>query len=904
MSIQSLPRAARHALIAVLLALAALTASALTAPARAAAADPVAITHGEGLRWGLKLSWRNYAGAGTAADGAQIVGGADGYRWPFRSGSYDPDTHHAELQYGGSVRWTAHEGVLDVTISNPRLVIDGDDAQLRGRAVSKRESTGQLVDYGEIALVTVALRPEALTVADGRTTWSGLGTNLTASAFEVFGGNYPVGTVMDPITATYTGPGGLPAPTADDFTPPGTVGFSEVRRTTPSTPTTQHVYDLFWDPARELVHATTDAVWGTVGARFPDTLGTIGDAGREDTTGQSFPKATFDADSATIFDADMQTIHTYTWNADLWAYDHASFDAGMFLFALAWDPVGRRLLALSGGELASFTADGDGSWSKVAYSLTGDALPAGPRAQIAIDETGTIVIADAGTAPAEIRLAGTVATVTRVADDVHDPDALQAEFSQPSEIRAIPGGGFYLAGYRGLVQRIARAGDGSLRQVGETLRLGVATVLASAIDATDGSFYVVTPAIRTITVVRDLQKVGELTTAGEPGVGWSGPIGIAAGPDHALYVNEGGGQPNGNTLAMYARGSSPTIDDAPQDAVVPLAAGVANGTATFTATASADGGDPTVQWQTRAGDSGRFTDVDGADEATLRLPVTVADNGRQVRAVFSNAFGRLGSEPATVTVNTAAAIAVEPADVTVDPGATAELKVMPTGNPAPEIQWQVLANGTWTDLAAGGGYAIDGGFLRVLNVGAAQDGTQFRARLRNQITPGSSAWSTVFTRVATLNVASRQPAPVVEQPQPPVVMPPPATRTTPKAAGTIAAAAKTTTLGRARAARVATLRCAAGARCTVTVVKRVTVKIGGNRYAGTVTAPKTIAAGRRGVVKLTLSRKAAARLAGRSVKVKLRVTVRAGGARAVSKTVTVTLKGVAKKQRGTAAPAR
>ncbi|MDO8188570.1 HtaA domain-containing protein [Conexibacter sp. JD483] len=1097
MSIPSLPRAARHALLALLLALAALTASALTAPARAAAADPVAITQGEGLRWGLKLSWRNYAGIGTASDGATIVGGADGYVWPFRSGSFNPDTNRAELQYGGSVRWTAHEGVLDVTVSNPRLVLDGDDAQLFGRALSKSESTGQMVDYGEIPLVTVTLREEALTVADGRTRWAALGTNLTAEGFRVFSGNYPVGTVMDPLTATYSGPGGFPAPTADNFTPAGTIGFSEVNRTTPSEPTTQHVFDLFWDAQRELMHATTDSVWGTVGARFPDTLGTIGDTGREDTTGQSFPKATFDAATATVFDSVNTTVHTYTWNAATWGYDHTSFDAGTYVYALEWDPVGRRLLVVSSSELASFTDNGDGSWRKVRYTRVGDTLPAGPRSQIAIDESGTIMLADAGQPPAEVRLAGTTATVTRLADDVHDPDAAQSTFAQPSELRAIPGGGFYLAGYRGLVQRVERAGDGSLRQVGETLRLGVASVLASAIDQSDGSFYVVAPAVRKIAVVKDGAKVGELALTQEPGVGFSGPIGIAAGADHALYVNEGGGYPALNTLAKYARGTSPTVGDDPQDAVVPFAAGVDSGTATFTAAATAVGGDPTVQWQTRAGDSGRFTDIDGATATTLRLPVTVADNGRQVRAVFSNAFGRLGSAHATVTINAAAAIVVEPADLTVDPGATAEFKVMPSGNPAPEIQWQVLSNGSWVDLADGNGYEIDGGFLRVLNASATQNGLQFRARLRNKITPGSEEWSTVFSRVATLKVASPvtsavsfggghvdwgfaerwrcyvvgnvarggivpgagatqvpgtlatgtlcngrnagseivrfgirggsfdpasgvlelklrgtvrfwghdyhvpgdtrpqldttfsnlrlvvtgdsgtlyadtvgatmdaptpvtrtnvaivsarlpsgpvardggldwsgiettltaagaevfgsypagepfdpiaisadfgtpEPDAVVDQPQPPVQQPPvqqpPVTRApVAKAAGTIAAGAKATTVGKTGVAQVATLRCAAGARCTVTVPKRLTLKIAGKRYAATVSSPKAIAAGKRGVVTLKLSKKAAAKLAGRSVKVKLRVTVRASGARAVTKTVTVTLKG-AKKQ--------
>lgn len=903
MSVHALPRAARHALIAILLALAALTASALTAPARAAAADPVAITQGDGLRWGMKLSWRNYTGAGTWSDGVEYLGGADGYLWPFRSGSYDPDTHDAELRFGGSVRWTGHGGLLDVTISEPRLILHGDDARLVAKTVSRSESTGELVDYGEVALVSVALRDDALTTGDGRTSWSDLATNLTATGYKVFSGNYPVGTVMDPISTAYSGPGGMPTLPVDDFTPAGTVGFREVARSPVATPA-QHFYDLFWDAGANVLHATTDAAWGSLAALDPGTLGMINNTARELTAGATFPAAAFDPATSTVFDVDGTTIHTFTWNAGGFSYETDEFPAGMFPYAIAWDAHGQRLLAASMDELASFRREQDGSWTRTSYTLTGDPYFAASRSQIAIDDDGAIVLAEVMEQPKELRLSGTTATVTALADDLSDPDPLDPMFAQPSEVRAIPGGGFYVSTYRGQVARVARAADGRLRKVGETVGLGYGAVLSSAIGP-DGTFLAVDRSLQKIGIVRDGARRGELTIDAEPGAGVVSPVAVAFGADGALYLEQGGSDA-GAQLVKYARGSSPTVED-PADAVVPLAAGVESGSATFTAAATADGDVPTVRWQTRAGASGRFTDVDGADEPTLHLPVTAADNGRQVRAVFSNAYGTLGTAPATVTVNTAAAVVVEPADVTVEPGQTAELKVMPSGNPAPEIQWQVLVGGTWTDIAEGAaGYEVDGGFLRVPNVSAAQDGTQFRARLRNRITPGSEEWSTVDSRVATLHVTGVPGGPVDPGPQPDQPgapnqpgAPQPSARA--KAAGTIAAGATTATIGAKRVARVARLRCAAAGRCTVTVAKRLTIKLGGTRSAATVSAPRALAAGRRGVVTLTLSRKAAARLAGRRVTVKLRVTVRASGARAVTKVVTVTLKGA---KRGTDAAAR
>src|SRR5437868_1363017 len=112
------PRPARSALAACCFALALALAVAAAPPTRAAAAEPVKITAGDGLMWGLKQSWRTYAGTGTWSGGVEHVGGVDGYRWPFRSGTYDPDAHRAELRFGGSVRWVAHEGALALAISD------------------------------------------------------------------------------------------------------------------------------------------------------------------------------------------------------------------------------------------------------------------------------------------------------------------------------------------------------------------------------------------------------------------------------------------------------------------------------------------------------------------------------------------------------------------------------------------------------------------------------------------------------------------------------------------------------------------------------------------------------------------------------------------------------------------
>ncbi|MDO8186857.1 HtaA domain-containing protein [Conexibacter sp. JD483] len=131
----------------------------------------------------------------------------------------------------------------------------------------------------------------------------------------------------------------------------------------------------------------------------------------------------------------------------------------------------------------------------------------------------------------------------------------------------------------------------------------------------------------------------------------------------------------------------------------------------------------------------------------------------------------------------------------------------------------------------------------------------------------------------------RRDPPQVDPPRvdPPVV-PPPAPRAV--VPGSVAGARGVRTIDGKRVVTVATLVCPRAAPCTVRAPRNVTVTIAGKRFALAVVAPKSIRAGRRGALRLRLSRAAARRLAGRTATVRLRVTIATGG-RAVTRTVTV-----------------
>lgn len=751
-------RPAWHALTALLLALALAVAGPAAAPSRAAAADPVQITEGEGLLWGLKQSWRNYAGIGTWSGGVEHLGGTDGYRWPFRSGSYDPDTHRAELRFGGSVHWVAHEGALDVAISDPRLFIDGDEARIVARTVSKRESNGEMVDYGEITIVSVALRADKLAVAGGRTTWSGLATTLTAEGRAAFSNNYPVGTAMDPVTTTYTGPGGLPRATGENFTPDGAIAWREVARVAPAT--TRNAYAFHLDPVNQVVHAPVGGGDGLI-ALNPDTLAPVGTplGANPSSMFDGYPATTFDRFTSTVFDSAGSNTYGFRWSGATQSYTQETMPGTAFRAnALHYDLTGRRLFAARGDELVSWKHDG-AAWVQTVYTRAGVEMNAESRSTLSVDARGNVLVTSAGARPIRVVIVGTTATASYLPGDYSDPEASQEQFNQPSAANPIPGaaGGFYLSNYAGQVFQARQDEDGALRQVAPRLDRRWGTVLASAIDSSGSyaTFMVADFSLSTIGFVEAGRGAGELRLDRAIGASVMSPIAIAPGAAGSIYVNASGEQ------RKYARdGYAPHVTTAPQGAVVPLATGVERGSATFSAAATARGvgatdATPAIRWQTRAGDSGRFTDLPGATEASVTLDAGADDNGRQVRAVFTNPFGIVASQPAAVTVNTAAKIAVQPSDVAVTAGQTAELKVMPVGNPAPQIQWQTKVGAFWADVdAESGDFSVDGGFLRVPNASVAMNGAQFRARLRNRITPGSDAWSTVFSRTVTLSVAA------------------------------------------------------------------------------------------------------------------------------------------------------
>ncbi|AWE42820.1 HtaA domain-containing protein [Actinobaculum sp. 313] len=161
------------------------------------------------MDWGLKSSWRDYlarpfVGGQTSASGGASVNADGTYHFPVASGqSFDPD-NAGTLALSGAIHSTGHEGVLDITFSNPVIsYIPNGTSTLQMTVSSKDQATGEMQNYGQVNFATLS---GSSVVTNGLTSTINFSTvTLTDAGAAGFGGFYSAGTSLDPITVTVTG---------------------------------------------------------------------------------------------------------------------------------------------------------------------------------------------------------------------------------------------------------------------------------------------------------------------------------------------------------------------------------------------------------------------------------------------------------------------------------------------------------------------------------------------------------------------------------------------------------------------------------------------------------------------------------------------------------------------------
>ncbi|MFH9422907.1 HtaA domain-containing protein [Streptomyces sp. NPDC017529] len=181
------------------------------------------------LDWGVKKSFRDYVTGPIAHGKAELAGGATtsaaGYRFPKGHGTYDSAKAAIAAEFNGSVRFTGHEGALDLKFANLKVKATGTKGTLVADVSAKSRATGKVTDTPGMAVADLKIPAGALTAENGVVTLKNVPATLTAAGAKAFE-NYPAGQALDPVTAVVTvDPGAqLPASGAASSTPDGTAG--------------------------------------------------------------------------------------------------------------------------------------------------------------------------------------------------------------------------------------------------------------------------------------------------------------------------------------------------------------------------------------------------------------------------------------------------------------------------------------------------------------------------------------------------------------------------------------------------------------------------------------------------------------------------------------------------------
>jgi hypothetical protein len=811
---------ARRLLLALLLALLGL---AMGSAAREASAAPVEIAQAPALEWGFKTSWRTYAGQPAVAGGATVIpGGLGGFQlgWAFDSGSYDAETRTTVLQYRGSVHWQSHSSVLggfppppgwegpedvdllDVTLTDPQVTISRETATVTVETIGRNAATWQMIDYGRIEIADLLLDGVTPTVADGTTTWSAIPAAISDAALAPFGENYyPKGVRVDPVSLSYTGPGGAPD-LADRFDVEDHVKLGLRGENVVLAPSTTRVGEfnvLAVDSARQLLYYRMQSVVAGVQS-WTYRVFDLEEMRDIDLAGPPLTLPYVSYGMARVTDTSSGKVyvgtgtaalgHWFRYDADLNAIEHGddpepiptTSSAGQ---TLSWDPIGERAFEVvrhvpdgvgataydsHQWQLKTYTRQSDGTWATKGYDLPNG----GPNLNAtvyqrggAVASDGSFVILGARQISQPVGAVPLPATVDAAYRVILHEDGTAATTPIPGTVvpnstagvfaHAIAGGDGHVAWYRytgtGAVQRVDVTPPSDQPIVAEPLvDLGYAPgdvgANGFAIDPDDGTVWVAGLKSRRVVGVRDGRLIADQVVPLRNPRG--GPL--VALPRGRLVMQSGEGADGDVEFQPYGfqeleqLGTTPTIAGDPQDRSVTLAAGEEAEEVSFAAAATADP-DPTVRWQSKAPGSNRFADVDGETAATLTVAAERGMDGTQYRAVYSNAAGQVATEVATLEVRYAPRVTLAPLDRTTVPGQDATFDVLADGNPEPQIAWQRRVAGYWQPIAPDDeNFEVRDGQLVVLDTNLDQSGSLFRARLGSDV-------GTAYTRTAKLTVA-------------------------------------------------------------------------------------------------------------------------------------------------------
>ncbi|MBM9462353.1 HtaA domain-containing protein [Aeromicrobium sp. YIM 150415] len=728
----------------------------ITAPVPAATAAPVEITEGS-VTWGIKQSWRNYVGDGQfLSEGVER--NEDGtFRFPVRGGSFDPDTHALTLELGGTVRFAAYcddyqaytDCMLDSTFSELSLTIAPDRQELRGTYAGRpREDTSAPIETNvDVPLVFIDASGTEPDTEGGTTRWAGL-PSVASDQLILYG----AGTPMDPVSIEYQGPGGAPD-LGEHWDTPGTPALADGPLWSPGDEVEQRSLLTGRDVVHVIDKETVNSAEMTIRALDPQTMTELAEitvplanrryAAVDPQTNRLFVGA---YDSAS--DVRRATVVRFDYVDGAYAMTQLTEFATRGLDAVTWNHVTEELAVVThdaGTAPDRFTvhrfADGAGAPQAQTIELaeglvTASIFRAADRAlppasqQMAVLRDGSYLVvggfrADGTPLPARRLTIDDVPQMTETEGTVPQRQPYGEDFGlyyNFSQAQTTSDGSVLLfdSGWSSVVA-YADLAEGEPRLVTDDLALsgeGITDLAAS--DGERGLDYAFSTNTQSIEVFRDRRLIKSLPIEGFVSP-FSAKYVAGMAPDGALLVQVADPETGKRALRrLDVTAISPEVTAHPADRSVTLKDGATSASLAFSASGTGE-----LQWQIRPSGASTFSDIEGETTPLLGLTATLNSDGTQVRAVFSNAAGRIATDPATISVASAPVIEAQPVAPDVYIGQSFELSVLTVGKPTPTVTWQRKAGNGWTEVAQGDRHlATDAG--RELN------GTTYRAVVSNE----------------------------------------------------------------------------------------------------------------------------------------------------------------------------
>lgn len=157
------------------------------------------------LDWGVKDTFVRYmespASGGSISVTAPATRTSGGpFHFPLSGTGTATGTTTFAVDFGGAVRFDAHGGVLDFTITEPRVSRSGNSGALIVDAKSKDQETGEMISYDDITMAELNFSGIDATSSGNTVTFADVPATLTEAGAPAFGGFYQAGASLDPIT--------------------------------------------------------------------------------------------------------------------------------------------------------------------------------------------------------------------------------------------------------------------------------------------------------------------------------------------------------------------------------------------------------------------------------------------------------------------------------------------------------------------------------------------------------------------------------------------------------------------------------------------------------------------------------------------------------------------------------